>query len=56
MIGYFDKKIPNTNNLVSKTAFNTKATEIENKISIISNLVTNANLNTKATDTEEKNT
>ena len=26
------KKIPNTNNLVSKTAFNIKVTKIENKI------------------------
>ena len=41
-------------NLVTTAAFNTKVTEIENKIGDITNLATKAALNAKATETENK--
>ena len=40
------KKIPDTSDLVKKTDYNTKITEMENKISDISNLATKAALTT----------
>ena len=48
------KKIPDTSNLVKKTNYNTKITELENKIPDISNLATKTALSTvqnKITDT-----
>ena len=41
-----DKNIPDINGLVKKTNFNSKNTEIENKIASISNLATNPALTT----------
>ena len=42
-----DKKIPDTSNLVTNTAFNSKSEEVENKTPDVSGLVTKTAFNTK---------
>lgn len=46
-----DKKTPNISGLVKNVDFNTKNTEIENKICNFTELVTTDARNTKATET-----
>ena len=47
-----EKKIPDTSGLVKKTDYNTKTTELEDKIPSISSLATNAALTTAGNKTD----
>ena len=49
-----DKKIPDTSNLVTNTAFNSKSGEGENKSPDVSGLVTKTAFNTKTGEVENK--
>ena len=49
-----DKKIPNTCGLVEKIYYNTKITEVGNRILSVTRLVTTVALNAKATEIEKK--
>ena len=50
----FNKKIPNTNELIKTIDYNTKIAEVENKIPSVIGLVTATAVNTKPTEIENK--
>lgn len=47
-----DEMIPNTNELIKKTGYNTEITNTEKKIPSLTGLVTTAAFNTEATEIE----